>query len=254
MLANIPRSCRLEVARPEGEWVPRKGSSPVLNGSRQPSNRSATTRNRRGLYGFMSTARSSEPCRCTRFQGAMSTYHDILGVNPDASQEEIKSAFRRRALECHPDQADEGEKEAAQEEFLRVREAFEILSDTENGHWSNGSDTASEEDSSSRSRGRRRSYKERWRNAKKVRVSKDIVDRVQGLSGEYRNVRRKTKITVPVCAVLTMLVFLFDPLMMHGTGIFLVDFLLCGLVGSVYGFVLGSIWAYGEIFLGGDGR
>lgn len=185
----------------------------------------------------------------------MSTYHDILGVSPDASQEEIKNAFRRRALECHPDQADEQEKEAAQEEFLRVREAFEVLSDTENGHWSSRSDASSDDnESSSRSRGRRRSYKERWRNAKKVRVSKDIVDRVQGLSGEYRHVRRKTKLTVPVCAVLTMLVFVFDPLTMHGTGIFLIDFLLCGLVGSVYGFVLGSIWAYGEIFLGGAGR
>ncbi|PSQ90786.1 MAG: molecular chaperone DnaJ, partial [Bacteroidetes bacterium QS_4_64_154] len=33
----------------------------------------------------------------------MSTYHEILGVGPEASQEEIKNAFRRRALECHPD-------------------------------------------------------------------------------------------------------------------------------------------------------
>jgi len=185
----------------------------------------------------------------------MSTYHDILGVNPGASQEEIKNAFRRRALECHPDQADEGEKEAAQQEFVRVRKAFEILSNGEDRHRpADSSDESTDDESSSRSRGRRRSYKERWRNAKKVRVSKDIVDRVQGLSGEYRHVRRKTKITVPVCTVLTMLVFLLDPLTMHGTGIFLVDFLLCGLVGSVYGFALGSIWAYGEIFLGGDDR
>lgn len=185
----------------------------------------------------------------------MSRYHDILGVPPEASQAEIKAAFRERALETHPDRADEGEKKAAQEEFLQVREAFEILSDAENGHWSNDSDIASDDnDASSPSRGRRRSYKERWRNAKKVRVSKDIVDRVQGLSGEYRHVRRKTKITVPVCAVLTMLVFLYDPLTMHGTGVFLVDFFLCGLVGSVYGFALGSIWAYLDIFLSDDDR
>ncbi|PSQ74770.1 MAG: molecular chaperone DnaJ [Bacteroidetes bacterium QH_9_64_21] len=185
----------------------------------------------------------------------MSTYHDILGVGPEASQEEIKHAFRRRALECHPDQVDEEEKEAAQEEFLRVREAFEALSDGKDGGWTleaeNG--TATEEESG-RTRGSRRSFKERWRNAKKVRVSKDIVDRVQGLSGEYRLVRQKNKITVPVFAVLTASMFLYDPLAIHATGLFLVDVLLCGLVGSTYGFAIGSIWAYIEIYLGTGGR
>lgn len=185
----------------------------------------------------------------------MSAYHDILGVDPEATQEEIKHAFRRRALECHPDQADEGEKEAAQREFLRVREAFEILSDSENRDWSSGTAPESEdENSSKRSRGGRRSYKERWRSAEKVRVSKDIVDRVQGLSGEYRHIRQKTKVTIPACAILTMSLFVYDPLTMHGTGIYLVDFLLCGLVGSVYGFALGSIWAYLGIFLSSDRR
>jgi len=181
----------------------------------------------------------------------MSTYHDILGVSPGASQEEIKHAFRRRALECHPDQADEGEKERAQEEFLRVREAFEILRGDEQG-WSRTSRSEDEEDASSGGRGRRRSYAERWRSAEKVRVSKEVVDRVSGLSGEYRLIRERNKVTVPVCAVLTASVFLYDPLTMHGTGLFWVDFLLCGLVGSAYGFALGSTWAYLEIFLAGD--
>ncbi|WP_263788697.1 J domain-containing protein [Salinibacter grassmerensis] len=182
----------------------------------------------------------------------MSTYHDILGINPGASQEEIKHAFRQRALECHPDQADEGEKEAAQREFLRVREAFETLSDSEDKRWSRGArnEDASDDDGGG-GRGRRRSYAERWRNAEKVRVSKDIVDRVQGLSGEYRLIRQKNKITIPVCAVLTASVFLYDPLTMHGTGLFLLDFLLVGLVGSACGFALGSVWAYTEIFLAG---
>jgi hypothetical protein len=186
----------------------------------------------------------------------MSTYHDILGVGPEASQQEIKNAFRRRALECHPDQAEEGEKEAAQEEFLRVREAFEVLSDSKNERWSPKARDQNEdaaEEGNGRSRGPRRSFKERWRNAKKVRVSKDIVDRVQGLSGEYRLVRQKNKITVPLFALLTASLFLYDPLAIHATGIFLVDVLLCGLVGSTYGFAIGSIWAYVEIFLGRNG-
>jgi hypothetical protein len=185
----------------------------------------------------------------------MSTYHDILGVGPEASQEEIKSAFRRRALECHPDQVEEGEKESAQEEFLRVREAFEALSDGEDRNWTSEAENGTEtEEESGRTRGSRRSFKERWRNAKKVRVSKDIVDRVQGLSGEYRLVRQKNKITVPVFAVLTASMFLYDPLAIHATGFFLVDVLLCGLVGSTYGFAIGSIWAYAEIYLGTGGR
>jgi hypothetical protein len=180
----------------------------------------------------------------------MSTYRDILGVGPEASQEEIKNAFRRRALECHPDQVEEGEKEAAQEEFLRVREAFEALRDGEDGRWSpEPEDGIETEEKNGRTRGSSRSFKERWRNAKKVRVSKDIVDRVQGLSGEYRLIRQKNKITVPLFALLTASMFLYDPLAIHATGIFLVDVLLCALVGSTYGFAIGSIWAYLEIFI-----
>ncbi len=182
----------------------------------------------------------------------MSIYHDILGVNPGASQEEIKHAFRRRALECHPDQAEEGEKEEAQREFLRVREAFEILTDSKDERWSRSARNEDEsKDGSSGGRGRRRSFAERWRSAEKVRVSKDIVDRVQGLSGEYRLIREKNKITIPVCAALTASVFLYDPLTMHGTGLYLLDVLLVGLIGSACGFTLGSMWAYVEILLAG---
>jgi hypothetical protein len=80
-------------------------------------------------------------------------------------------------------------------------------------------------------------------------VSKDIVDRVGGLSSEYRRVREKNRITIPLCAAASVLVFLYDPFLLYGTGLFLVDFVVCGLVGSVYGFALGSIWAYLDIFL-----
>jgi hypothetical protein len=184
----------------------------------------------------------------------MSTYHDILGITPGASQQEIKQAFRRRALECHPDQAEESEKEAAQQEFLRVREAFEVLSGGEEGDWTLGArDGADTEDSKARSRGSRRSYKEKWQNAKKVRVSKDIVDRVQGLSREYDLIRQKNKITVPVCALLVALVYVFEPMTLYGSGLFFVDLILSGLVGGAYGLAVGSVWAYLEIFFGEDG-
>ena len=187
----------------------------------------------------------------------MSVYHDILGIAPGASEEEIKSAFRKRALETNPDRAAEGEKEAAQEEFVRVREAFEVLTEGDGRpHWSRGTANGSASDepssqSSSRSRSTRRSYKEKWREAKKVRVSKDIVDRVQGLSGEYRRIRQKNKITVPLCALLVALVYVADPMTLYGTGLFLVDLILSALVGSAYGLAMGSVWAYVEIYFDG---
>jgi len=53
--------------------------------------------------------------------------YDILGVSRDADQDTIKSAYRRLALEYHPDKNpdDEGTEEA----FQQVSWAYEILSD-----------------------------------------------------------------------------------------------------------------------------
>lgn len=53
-------------------------------------------------------------------------YYRILGVSPEATTEEIKSAFRRLALELHPDRsgADSGP-------FREVLEAYGVLSDPE---------------------------------------------------------------------------------------------------------------------------
>lgn len=178
----------------------------------------------------------------------MRDYYEVLGLSRDASQEDIKNAFRERALECHPDRVSEEEKEEAQEEFVRVREAFEVLSDPQKKR---KYDTTGEVDPSSRSHVRRRSYKEEWKKykTKKVYVTKEVYENVSGTSSEYDLVRQKTSITVPVFSVLGALVFLYDPLSMYGTGIFLVDGLLCGLIGSAYGFAIGSVWGYVDLFL-----
>jgi len=57
---------------------------------------------------------------------AMSTFEafDILGVSPSASADEIKSAYRKMALQFHPDV---NKNENAEENFKNINRAYEIL-------------------------------------------------------------------------------------------------------------------------------
>lgn len=54
----------------------------------------------------------------------MTDYYDILGVNEDASQEEIKDAYRKKAKEHHPDS-----KSGNEERFKKINEAHKVLGD-----------------------------------------------------------------------------------------------------------------------------
>lgn len=56
-------------------------------------------------------------------------YYAVLGVKKDASEKEIKQAYRRLARKYHPD-VNPGNKEA-EEKFKEISEAYEVLSDKE---------------------------------------------------------------------------------------------------------------------------
>lgn len=56
-------------------------------------------------------------------------YYDILGIKKNATQEEIKKAYRTLAKKYHPDQ-NHGDK-VAEEKFKKINEAYTVLADEE---------------------------------------------------------------------------------------------------------------------------
>jgi molecular chaperone DnaJ len=72
-------------------------------------------------------------------------YYDVLGVNKNASDDELKKAFRRKAIEYHPDKGGDEAK------FKEINEAYEVLKDSKKrqrydqfGHAGVGSSAASD--------------------------------------------------------------------------------------------------------------
>ncbi|RZJ98551.1 MAG: J domain-containing protein [Flavobacterium sp.] len=55
----------------------------------------------------------------------MKDYYSILGISKSVSQADIKKAFRRKAIELHPDK---NQSPSAKQDFIELTEAYEVLS------------------------------------------------------------------------------------------------------------------------------
>jgi len=56
-------------------------------------------------------------------------YYEVLGVAKNASEDEIKKAYRKLAMKHHPDRNQGDGAKAAEEKFKEAKEAYEILCD-----------------------------------------------------------------------------------------------------------------------------
>src|SRR5258705_12834210 len=54
-------------------------------------------------------------------------YYEVLGVNRDAAEDDLKKSYRRLAMKWHPDRNPDNP--SAEEHFKEAKEAYEVLSD-----------------------------------------------------------------------------------------------------------------------------
>jgi len=70
--------------------------------------------------------------------GSSCTLYDILGIEHDATVEDVRKAYRKLALKWHPDkqnQVSDADQQLALETFRQVSNAYEILSDERERQW-----------------------------------------------------------------------------------------------------------------------
>jgi DnaJ family protein A protein 5 len=69
------------------------------------------------------------------------SYYELLGVERQATDDEIKKAYRRKALELHPDR-NYGKEEEATKLFAEIQAAHEVLSDPQERAWYDSHESA----------------------------------------------------------------------------------------------------------------
>ncbi|KXS98945.1 hypothetical protein AC579_6736 [Pseudocercospora musae] len=69
------------------------------------------------------------------------SYYVLLGVDRSATEEEIKKAYRKKALELHPDR-NYGNEEEATRTFAEVQAAYEVLADPQERAWYDSHESA----------------------------------------------------------------------------------------------------------------
>lgn len=75
-------------------------------------------------------------------------YYKLLGIERNASEKEIRNAYRKLARDSHPDLQPKEKKKAAEEKFKLINEAYEVLKDPEKrklydrfgANWKHGED------------------------------------------------------------------------------------------------------------------
>ncbi len=78
--------------------------------------------------GQRQNTREDKEFREASINNRLPNYYDVLGVDIDASSEEIRDKFRELAKKTHPDKT----KEKSEKEMANLNKAYEVLSDEEN--------------------------------------------------------------------------------------------------------------------------
>ncbi|KAF2466547.1 DnaJ-domain-containing protein [Lindgomyces ingoldianus] len=82
----------------------------------------------------MGGSQSSSAHSAAQAEEAKTSYYELLGVERTATDEEVKKAYRKKALELHPDR-NYGDVERATALFAEVQSAYEVLSDKQERAW-----------------------------------------------------------------------------------------------------------------------
>ncbi|XP_074381148.1 uncharacterized protein LOC141722584 [Apium graveolens] len=130
-------------------------------------------------------------------------YYNVLKVERNASEEELKKAYKKLAMICHPDRNNTGNKTEAEAKFKQISQAYDVLSDPHKRKYYDrygevGSSTAQFPTSDSEirfnKRGAKNAYKEVFYRSEKSEFEKSKYDAGGKSSKGSANVRPETTV------------------------------------------------------------